>query len=151
LFVEYADTLDRSICFKDFERELAELPGRYSPPEGGLWLALDEANPGGCVGLRKLAEGVSEMKRLYVRPAFRGRGWGRALAEAAIHAARAAGCERLRLDTLSTMQAAIALYESLGFRRLPAAGDGCCAKAIDMELALRPIPARAVLPQSCPP
>jgi ribosomal protein S18 acetylase RimI-like enzyme len=136
LFTEYAETLDRRICFKDFEHELAGLPGRYAPPEGGLWLAFDNGNPVGCVGLRKLADGIGEMKRLYVRPDFRGFGAGRALAEAAIRQAQLSDYERMRLDTLPPMHAAIALYESLGFCRLPASSDGCCATAIDMELPL---------------
>jgi putative acetyltransferase len=138
LFMEYAATLDRRVCFMDYERELAELPGRYAPPEGGLWLAFDNGSPAGCVGLRKLAEGICEMKRLYVRSDFRGRGIGRALTETAMHQAQVAGYERMRLDTLLAMHAAIALYESLGFRRLPASSDGCCATAIDMELLLHP-------------
>ena len=86
LFNEYAATLDRNICFRDFEHELAELPGRYSPLEGCLLLALNDSEAAGCVALRKLADGVCEMKRLYVRPNFRGQGFGRAMAEAVIRA-----------------------------------------------------------------
>ena len=137
LFKEYAATLDRSVCFRDFEQELAELPGRYAPPGGCLLLAFDDSNPAGCVGLRKLADRVCEMKRLYVRPVYRGRGFGRGLAKAVICAALEDNYTWMRLDTLPTMQAAITLYESLGFRRVPAAGDCCGSTAIDMELTLR--------------
>jgi putative acetyltransferase len=137
LFTEYANTLDRSVCLRDFEQELATLPGRYDPPEGRLVLALTSQGAAGCVGFRKMADGICEMKRLYVRPGFRGQGIGRSLAEAVIRAAREAGYDQIRLDTLPTMAAAIALYESLGFHRLPAAGDCCSGAAIDMELLLR--------------
>jgi ribosomal protein S18 acetylase RimI-like enzyme len=137
LFAEYARTLEGSICLQDFGRELAELPGRYAPPEGRLLLGLNDAGAVGCVALRKLAEEVCEMKRLYVRPEFRGGGCGRALVEALIREAQQAGYARMQLDTLPSMREAIALYESLGFRRVPASG-GCCGNAaIDMELRLR--------------
>jgi len=137
LFTEYAATLDRRVCLRDFERELAELPGRYAPPEGRLLLAVADGKAAGCVGLRKLADGGCEMKRLYVRPGFRGSGLGRALAEAVIGAAREADYVRLQLDTLPSMREAIALYESLGFCRLPPSGGCACSGAIDMELTLR--------------
>jgi len=108
LFAEYARLVNEPCCFADFDRELAELPGPYR-----LFLADDAA---GCVGVRLLDPHTAEMKRLYVRAAHRGRGLGRALAEAAIAAAREAGCARMVLDTLPKMRDAQALYALLGFR-----------------------------------
>ncbi len=137
LFTEYSRTLDRDVCFRDFDRELAGLPGRYAPPEGRLLLAIHSAQVLGCVALRKLANDAGEIKRLFVRPANRGQGIGRQLAEVLIQEAREAGYARLQLDTLPSMRAALALYESLGFRRLTAAsGCGCGSSTIDMELSL---------------
>ncbi len=115
LFREYQRWVDEPCCFAGFERELAELPGEYTPPAGGLLLAYADAAPAGCVALRRLGEGACEMKRLYVRPPYRGRGLGRRLAETAVGAARAAGCRALLLDTLPKMAPAIALYGALGF------------------------------------
>lgn len=111
LFREYEAWVAEPLCFAGFERELAELPGEY----GVLLLAEADRQPAGCVGLRILPDGAGEMKRLYVRPARRGRGLGRRLAEAVIGAARAAGCAALRLDTLPKMAPALALYRALGF------------------------------------
>jgi ribosomal protein S18 acetylase RimI-like enzyme len=110
LFAEYARAVDRPCCFVDFERELASLPGEYR-----LFLA-DEA--AGCVAVRLLSPETAEMKRLYVRPACRGQGLGRALAEAAIAAARESGCSRIVLDTLPDMREAMALYRRLEFREI---------------------------------
>src|SRR5919201_2098828 len=100
LFREYAESLGFSLDFQDFERELAALPGAYAPPRGALLLARVDGEPAGCVGLRPLGETTCEMKRLYVRRAYRGRGLGRQLAEAAIAAARERGFQNMRLDTV---------------------------------------------------
>jgi Acetyltransferase (GNAT) family. len=112
LFAEYARSVDEPCCFTGFERELADLPRGYLV----LFLFYEEAAPAGCVGLREVDRRTVEMKRLYVRPAFRGLGLGRALAQAAIGAARAAGYERIVLDSLPKMHEARALYRSLDFR-----------------------------------
>ncbi len=123
IFREYADGLGVDLAFQDFERELAELPGDYAPPRGTLLLALVDDAVAGCCALRP-ADAVdypnaAEMKRLYVRKAFRGFGLGRQLAEAALDAARLAGYTSVLLDTLSDMESARALYHELGFEAIP--------------------------------
>jgi putative acetyltransferase len=120
LFLEYNATIGVDLEFQGFDHELATLPGRYAPPGGRLLLALRGEEPVGCVALRTLAPGVGELKRLYVRPAFQGRGIGRLLVERTIAEARRAGYHTMRLDTLPAMERARALYEALGFRQIPA-------------------------------
>jgi GNAT superfamily N-acetyltransferase len=139
LFVEYAEWLDYDLCFQGFEQELATLPGAYAPPRGRLLVVGEDGGAFGCIALRplareKMASGslspacdakvnltpfsdVGEVKRLFVRDAQRGGGWGRRLARAIVEEARTIGYRELKLDTLEPMRAAQSLYASLGFRR----------------------------------
>jgi ribosomal protein S18 acetylase RimI-like enzyme len=123
LFREYAQALGVDLCFQQFDRELADLPGEYAAPRGTLVLARADGEPAGCCALRPLDSAdypnAAEMKRLYVRKVFRGTGLGRELAEAALAAAREAGYSCVLLDTLNDMEAARALYEDLGFKDIP--------------------------------
>ncbi len=149
LFLEYADWLDFDLCFQGFDQELAGLPGGYAPPDGGVWFARarDETGEGagretaGVAGLRPFgetgrADAVCEMKRLWVRPAYRGLGLGRRLARQTLEAARAAGYRRLRLDTLPRMTEARALYAAFGFRDVTATVADPHPELIYMELDL---------------
>jgi GNAT superfamily N-acetyltransferase len=123
LFVEYAQWLQVDLCFQDFERELATLPGAYARPRGRLLLAGAPGQAQGCIALRPLAEDnapsaapVAEVKRLYVRPDSREAGLGSRLVDALLIEARSAGYRELKLDTLDWMTAARALYAKHGFR-----------------------------------
>ena len=115
LFIEYAETLGFSLCFQGFDEELENLPGKYATPDGCILLAWDELVCAGCVGLRPLSETVCEMKRLYVKPDYRGTGLGRLLAEKILRFAKEKNYSKIMLDTLSSMESAQALYRSLAF------------------------------------
>ena len=137
LFEEYASWIEISLCFQNFDKELAELPGGYALPSGRLLLAIEGDEVMGCVALRKISDGVGEMKRLYVRPEFRGRGLGRTLTEKLIAEALLIGYTRMRLDTLpGKMDQAIALYRSLGFQEIAPYYKNPVAGATFMELLL---------------
>ena len=119
LFLEYAQSLGFSLCFQNFDKELAGLPGDYAPPEGRLLLAEFDGQLAGCVALHKFEAKICEMKRLYLRPEFRGKGLGRILAEAIIAEARNIGYEFMRLDTVEpVMKDAVQMYRRLGFREI---------------------------------
>ena len=137
LFLEYAKSLGFSLCFQSFDQELAGLPGDYSPPDGRLLIAEYEAELAGCVALHKLEPGICEMKRLYLRPAFRGKGLGRRLAETILNEARSIGYQRLRLDTVERlMRDAVELYRALGFREIAPYRANPMEGTLYMELVL---------------
>jgi GNAT superfamily N-acetyltransferase len=137
LFLEYADTLGFDLCFQNFTQELASLPGDYVPPDGRLLLAEYEGGLVGCGAFHKLEPGICEMKRLYLRPAVRGKGLGRALAEKLIAEARNVGYIRMRLDTVEPlMKDAVALYRRLGFKKIEPYRANPIAGAMYMELLL---------------
>jgi putative acetyltransferase len=123
IFLAYAKAINIDLCFQDFETELANLPGDYSPPRGALLLAWVDQTLAGCCALRPIDSSdyanAAEMKRLFVRPEFRGLGLGRQLAESIIDAARMSGYDSVLLDTLDDMEIARAMYEDLGFKEIP--------------------------------
>src|SRR3954469_22819548 len=136
LFREYQEAIGVSLCFQDFEAELAGLPGAYSSPAGCLLLAWKGGTPIGCVAVRPIEPGICELKRLYIRPGYRGRGLGRELAVAAIERSTAAGHRKMRLDTLSAMVEAQGLYRSLGFTEIAPYNHHPLAGTLFMELGL---------------
>ena len=137
LLHEYVTALEIDLCFQNFGGELKGLPGEYAPPSGRLLLLVENDQIAGCIALRQIGMGLCEMKRLYVRPEFQGKGFGRALAERLITEARDIGYKQMRLDTLpGKMDHAIALYHSLGFKQIPAYYDNPVAGATFMELTL---------------
>lgn len=137
LFRAYAESLDFSLCFQDFEAEMADFPGRYGGPGGCLLLARSGDRPVGAVGLWPLRGNVCEMKRMYVLPEARGAGLGRRLAVAIIAEGRRLGYRAMRLDTVPRLMApAVALYRELGFREIPAYTHNPIEGAIYMELDL---------------
>jgi putative acetyltransferase len=136
LFREYQQALGVDLGYQGFDAEVAGLPGAYAPPRGALFLALDGDVAAGCVAMRPLGEALCEMKRLYLRPSLRRRGAGRLLARRVIEQARAIGYHAMRLDSLPSMTEAIALYETLGFTRIPAYYSSPVAGTVYMERAL---------------
>ena len=137
LFQEYAQSLGVNLCFQNFEQELARLPGHYAPPDGRLLLAEYDGQMAGCVALHKWEDGICEMKRLYLRPSFRGKGLGRVIAEKIIAEARSIGYQRMRLDTIEPlMKDAVEMYRKLGFREIAPYRPNPIVGAMYMELQL---------------
>jgi len=138
LLREYADLLGVDLCFQNFDEELAGLPGRYSPPRGALLIAMSGEDSAGCIALRQFRDEpeICEMKRLFVRPSFRGTGLGRRLALAIIDEARRRSYKRMRLDTLPQQVEAHKLYESLGFYDIEPYSDFPIAGSKFLELVL---------------
>ena len=137
LFLEYAQSLGFSLCFQGFDQELADLPGDYAPPAGRLLLATLGDQPAACVALHAIDREACEMKRLYVRPPFRGHGLGKALTERTIAEAHQIGYTRLRLDTVEPkMKTAVAMYRQLGFREIAPYRANPIEGALYMELNL---------------
>jgi GNAT superfamily N-acetyltransferase len=136
LIEEYAASLNVDLCFQDLGHELTHLPDEYGPPGGAFLLSAENDVYLGCIGLRRISDGIGEVKRLYVRPAARGRGAGRLLAEGIIAAAQRLGYARLRLDTLPDMKEAQALYASLGFTAIPEYRFNPVPGTVFLELSL---------------
>jgi GNAT superfamily N-acetyltransferase len=138
LMLEYAAAMNFSLCFQNFDEELRTLPGKYAPPSGRLLLADWDGQIAGIVGLRAIEDaGVCEMKRLYVRPDFRGKSLGRTLANHVIRQAAEIGYKQMRLDTIQgIMDPAIRLYRELGFHEIPAYYSSLVRETLFMELAL---------------
>ncbi len=138
LIKEYAASLGIDLSFQNFEREMAEFPGAYSRPDGRIIIAIEGRDAVGVVGIRKLSGKTCELKRMYVRPEFRGMGIGRMLANKAIEEARGIGYRRMRLDTLSRLKEATSLYESLGFEKVGPYTVNPNEDAVYLELDLSP-------------
>lgn len=137
LFKEYEASTGINLCFQNFDRELKNLPGDYAPPDGRLLLATEDDQLAGCIALRKIAPSICEMKRLFVRPAFRGKRLGKILVESIIDEARKIGYTHMRLDTIpGPMDKAIALYRSIGFVEIEAYCENPVEGAKFMELDL---------------
>ena len=137
LFLEYAESLDFDLSFQNFQEELATLPGHYAPPGGCLWLAYSDDRLAGCIALRSFDENRCEMKRLYVRPAFRGEGIGKALIEQFLQKARALHYQSVTLDSIQPlMSRAITVYKSLGFCEIPPYRPNPVRGAVYLELKL---------------
>lgn len=136
LFAEYVASLGFDVSFQNVADELARLPGRYAPPSGRLLLALYEDRAAGCVALKQLNDETCEMKRLYVKPQYRNLRIGKALVDALIREAQMVGYQRMRLTTVMTMERAISIYQSWGFKEIPAYCYHPVPGTVFMELML---------------
>ncbi|SEJ57777.1 Acetyltransferase (GNAT) family protein [Dyadobacter sp. SG02] len=136
LFQEYAASLPIDLAFQGFDEELETVRDQYGPPSGALVLAYAGERAVGCAGVRSKGEGIAELKRMYVRPEFRGHQLGRLLLERSVSVAKELGYRKLRLDTLASMTGARRLYESFGFEVIPAYYANPHADAIYMEKLL---------------
>lgn len=138
LFLEYANWLNFDLCFQGFDKELDELPGKYAPPDGRLYLLHDESKIAGCIALRKLDESICEMKRLYIKPEFRGKGHSKLLVKKIIDDAKIIGYKKMRLDTIGDkMKEAISLYRSFGFYEIDAYYHNPQKGVVYMELVIK--------------
>lgn len=137
LFKEYASSLGFDLCFQNFDKEIAELPGEYVPPDGRLIIAKYKSEIVGCVALKKLSNSVCEMKRLYIKPEYRGKGIGRALVNFIINEAHEIGYTFMRLDTVPAMNQAISLYRSIGFYEIEPYRYNPIPGAMYLELNLK--------------
>lgn len=140
LIRDYVASLGFPLTFQDVERELSDLPSQYGPPSGRAFLVRVDTRIAGGIAVRRFDDGSAELKRMYVRPEFRGLGLGRRLAEAAVEAAAELGYRRILLDTLASMETAVAIYRTLGFQTIGAYRDNPLAGAIFMERSLQPLP-----------
>ena len=136
LFREYESFLDVDLCFQSFEEELAGLPGKYTPPGGGLLIAVDGERTVGTVAIRRLSPEICEMKRLYVKPEARGMGLGRALSRQIVETAKEIGYSKMRLDTLDKLTSALRLYTSMGFKKIRPYYENPIPGAVYLELDL---------------
>jgi GNAT superfamily N-acetyltransferase len=137
LFVEYEHSLGFPLCFQNFDKELENLPGEYSPPYGGLFIAVHERDVLGCIALRRIDDATCEMKRLYVRPAGRGKGIGTLLVKTLIETAKNHGYKQMKLDTVPSMKEAIRIYIRFGFKETDPYRNNPIPGALFMELDLQ--------------
>lgn len=136
LFLEYAQSLDFNLCFQNFEQELADIQVQYGAPNGCLLLVKNGEEAVGCAGVRRWKDDIAELKRMYLQPQTRGLGLGKKLLEAALENARQLGYRSIRLDTLPTMETAIALYRAFGFSDIPPYRDNPFEGTIYLEKTL---------------
>ena len=140
LFLEYAQSLGFSLCFQGFDQELAGLPGDYAPPRGRLWLLKVDGAAAGCGALHELNDEICEIKRVYVRPRFRGQNFGRLIMDHAVATARSLGYRAMRLDTVAEkMQTAVKMYREMGFREIAPYRENPMPSTIYMELDIEPL------------